>query len=68
MLKRLLRAKGVAFDEIDVADDVEKRRWLRGATGQMTVPQLFIDGKSYGGYTDAVALDRAGELDPLLGH
>jgi glutaredoxin 3 len=67
MLKRLLRSKGVAFQELDVADDHEKRRWLRGVTGQSTVPQLFIDGAPHGGYSDAAALDRAGELDRLLG-
>ena len=67
MLKRLMRAKGVVFEEFDVARDSEKRRWLASATGRRTVPQLFIDGQPHGGYTDAVALDRAGELDRLLG-
>jgi glutaredoxin 3 len=67
MAKRLLTQKGVAFREIDVANDGEKRRWLVEATGQRTVPQVFIAGKPYGGFTDIAALDRAGKLDPLLG-
>jgi len=67
MLKKLLRTKNVTFEEVDVATDWKKRQWLEAATGQRTVPQLFIDGQSYGGYTDAVALDRTGELDRLLG-
>jgi glutaredoxin 3 len=67
MLKRLMRSKGVAFQEFNVAGDFEKRRWLAGATGRRTVPQLFIDGQARGGYTDALALDRSGELDRLLG-
>ena len=67
MAKRLLTQKGVAFQEIDVANDSDKRRWLVEATGQRTVPQVFIGGKPYGGFTDIAALDRAGELDPLLG-
>jgi glutaredoxin 3 len=67
MAKRLMREKGVAFEEIDVAVDQDKRRWLVETTGQRTVPQVFIDGKAYGGYTDIAALDRKGELDPLLG-
>lgn len=67
MAKRLMREKGVAFDEVDVAQDFDKRRWLVERTGQRTVPQVFIDGNPYGGYTDLVALDRKGELDPLLG-
>ncbi len=67
MAKRLMREKGVAFEEIDVANDTERRRWLVQVTGQRTVPQVFIGGKPYGGYTDIAALDRKGELDPLLG-
>jgi glutaredoxin 3 len=67
MAKRLMREKGVAFAEIDVATDPDKRKWLVETTGQRTVPQIFIDGKPYGGFTDLAALDRKGELDPLLG-
>jgi glutaredoxin 3 len=66
MLKRLMQSKSVVFEEIDVSEDVQKRRWLAAQTGQRTVPQLFIDDRSYGGYTEAVALDRRGELDRLL--
>lgn len=65
--KRLLNEKGVAYEEIDVAHDDAKRAWLVKETGQRTVPQIFIDGKPYGGYTDIAALDRQGKLDPLLG-
>ena len=65
--KALLDGKGVRYEEIDVQGDPEKRAWLRQATGQHTVPQVFIDGRSYGGFTDIEALDRRGELDPLLG-
>ena len=64
--KMLLKKKGVAFKEIDVSDDPAKRAWLRQATGQHTVPQIFIGGKSVGGSDDLHALDRAGQLDPLL--
>ncbi|MDB4988074.1 MAG: glutaredoxin 3 [Myxococcaceae bacterium] len=67
MAKRLMREKGVAFEEIDVAADTDKRRWLVETTGQRTVPQVFIDGKPYGGFTDIAALDRKGELNALLG-
>jgi glutaredoxin 3 len=66
MAKRLLKQKGVEFQEIDVAFDDEKRRWLTETTGQRTVPQIFIGGKPYGGFTDIAALDKQGKLDPLL--
>lgn len=65
--KGLLKRKGVAFTEIDVSDDPETRAWLVRTTGMRTVPQIFIDGKPVGGCDDIHALDRAGELDKLLG-
>ncbi len=67
MALELFRQKGVEFENIDVDGDREKRAWLREATGQTTVPQVFIGGVSYGGYSDVSALDRQGKLDPLLG-
>lgn len=64
--KRLFERKGVAFEEIDVTLDHPKRDWLVATTGQRTVPQIFIEGKPYGGFTDVSALDKKGELDKLL--
>ena len=32
-----------------------------------TVPQMFLDGKSIGGYDDLAQLNATGELDRLLG-
>ncbi|MDP9033706.1 MAG: glutaredoxin 3 [Myxococcota bacterium] len=62
MAKRLLSARAIAFEEIDVSRDEAKRQWLVEATGRRTVPQVFIDGKSVGGYEEIAALDRAGQL------
>jgi glutaredoxin 3 len=62
---RLLKQKGVELEQVD-AEDSKTRRWLRDVTGRATVPQIFIDGKSVGGYTDIRALDERGELDRLL--
>lgn len=64
--KMLLNKKGVAFKEIDVSNDPAKRQWLLQASGQRTVPQIFIGGKAVGGSDDLAALDRAGKLDGLL--
>lgn len=64
--KALLKKKGVAFTEIDVSNDDEKRDWLVATTRQRTVPQIFINQKSVGGCDDLYDLDRAGELDDLL--
>jgi len=62
----LLQRKGVAFREVDVSNDPEARERLLQQTGQRTVPQIFINGASVGGYDDIALLDRRGALDPLL--
>ncbi len=64
--KALLQKKGVAYEEIDVEGDDARRVWLVEATGQMTVPQIFVDGRSLGGFSDVDALDRKGKLEPIL--
>lgn len=65
--KRLLLAKGVAFEEIDVSGDPELRAaMMERAHGRYTVPQIFIDGEHIGGSDDLHALDRIGKLDPML--
>ena len=65
--KRLLTAKGASFTEFDVSRDPAKRTEMtQRAPGSRTVPQIFIDGKPFGGFDDINALDRAGKLDPLL--
>lgn len=63
--KRLLDARGLAYSEVNIGSDFEKRKWLIETTGQRTVPQIFIGDKSIGGYTELVALDRSGELVKL---
>lgn len=65
-VKRLLTAKGVPYSEVDVSGDHATRRWLAETSGQRTVPQVFIEGRPYGGYTDLLKLDRQGQLDGIL--
>lgn len=64
--KQLLRRKNVDFTEIRVEGRPDLRSFLVTATRQRTVPQIFINGRSVGGFTDIDALDRQGELDRLL--
>jgi glutaredoxin 3 len=64
--KALLDRKGVTYQEIDAEGDDAIRAWLAEATGQKTVPQVFVDGRSLGGFSDIDALDKAGKLDPIL--
>ena len=64
--KSLLRGKTVDFLEINVEDRPDLRSWLRSASGQTTVPQVFVNNRAVGGYSDISELDRAGQLDKLL--
>ncbi len=64
--KALLRSKNVDFEEIDVTSDKNLRELAEKSSGRRTVPQIFIDGKSIGGYDDIKQLEEAGELDRLL--
>ncbi len=66
MAERLLRQRGIAFREVDVSRDPETRQWLIGASGQRTVPQIFIGDRSIGGFQELAALDRRGELVRLV--
>ena len=66
--KALLRRKGVDYVEIDVDRDPNLRQqMMQRAGGRRTVPQIFVDGRHVGGSDDLAALERAGELDALLG-
>ena len=66
--KALLERKGVPFREIRVDEDpAERQAMLERSRGQRTVPQIFIGDRHVGGFDDLYALEKAGELDPLLG-
>jgi len=67
MAEKLLVAKGVQDLEkvrVDLAPD--RRAEMMDRTGRRTVPQIYIGETYVGGYDDLAALDRAGQLDPLL--
>ena len=64
--KRLLKERGIAYDEIDVSDDADLRMdVIRRSGGRRTVPQIFIDGAPIGGFEELAALDAAGKLAGL---
>ena len=64
--KHVLNKRGIAYREIDVDGDDEKRAWLVKVTGRRTVPQIFIGDEPIGGFDELRALDRTGELDRKL--
>ena len=65
--ERLLRDRGVAqIAKVRVDLEPARREEMVRRTGSRTVPQIYIGARHIGGYDDLVALDRAGELMPLL--
>jgi glutaredoxin 3 len=65
--KKLLRKKGVSFQDIDVMMHPDRRKEMtRRAQGATSVPQIFIDNEHVGGCDDLMALDRSGALDVML--
>jgi glutaredoxin 3 len=64
----LLARKGASFQEIKIDEDPAQRElMLQRSGGRHTVPQIFIGERHVGGFDDLAALDRADELDKLLG-
>ncbi len=65
--KQLLAQRGVQqIDEIRVDLHPAERATMVEITGRRTVPQIFIGERHIGGCDELVALDRRGELAPLL--
>ncbi len=65
--RRLLKNKGVEYTEISVGGDRALWKEMEQRSGRNTVPQIFINGESMGGYDDIAALDHQGKLDQKLG-
>lgn len=63
--KDLLNRKKIAFEEINLDGKDQELAELRARTGQRTVPQIFIDDRLIGGFTELAALDAKGELEEL---
>ena len=66
MAKELLSARHIAFNEIRVDLNESKRDEMMRLSNRRTVPQIFINDQSIGGYDDLAALAKSGKLDGLL--
>ena len=64
--KALLRSKQLEYEEIDITSDAEGEQEMIERSQRRTVPQIFIDEQSVGGYDDLAQLNATGELDRLL--
>jgi glutaredoxin len=60
--KRLLKEKGLSYDEVDIEEEGMTREDLFEKTGGRTVPQIVIEGKTIGGYDKLLELESNGML------
>jgi glutaredoxin 3 len=65
LAKELLDARELDYEEISLDDEPAFRQLLHDRTGRWTVPQILVDGRPVGGYTELWRLDRQGMLDDL---
>jgi glutaredoxin 3 len=63
--KALLDQNDIPYEEILLDEDASFRAKLVELTGNWTVPQILIDGRPIGGYTELWQLMKAGGLDEL---
>lgn len=63
---KLLADKNADFTEIEAGMDPDKRREMMDRSGRTTFPQIFVGERHIGGHDDLMAIEHAGELDPLL--
>ena len=64
--KQLLDDKNVIYKEIDIEQNGISRDDLYDITGGRSVPQIIINEKVIGGYSELFYLNQSGELDKLL--
>jgi len=62
MAKRELKKRGIEFEERKIGDSWTKEQLLEEVPNARTIPQIVIDGKVIGGYTE---LMKSGVLDTL---
>lgn len=66
MAKALLASKNIPFEEVRVDVDAKKLEEMMRLSNRRTLPQIFINDQSIGGYDDLAALVKSGKLDGLL--
>jgi glutaredoxin 3 len=64
--KQLLDARGIEYDEVNLAKDPVGRTELLERTGMMSFPQVLVGDALVGGFQETIAADRSGRLAELL--
>ena len=64
--KNLLAELNIDFEEINIEEENISREDLQEISGKYTVPQIVINNKCIGGYTQLLYLHQNNELDKIL--
>ncbi len=64
--KGMLASRGVEFEEVNLSKDPEGRLELVAKTGMMSFPQIVVDDRLIGGFSELLAAEESGRLDELL--
>lgn len=64
--KQLLENEGLSYQEIHVDQDAEQLKVMVERSGLRTVPQIFINGQSIGGFDSLKKLKDTGQLYSLI--
>lgn len=57
---------GVAYDSVDVLQDMEIRQGIKSYSDWPTIPQLYVKGEFVGGSDIMMEMFEAGELQTLM--
>ncbi len=57
---------GVAFESVDVLQDMDIRQGIKGFSDWPTIPQLYVKGEFLGGSDIMMEMFEAGELQALM--
>ena len=57
---------GVAYDSVDVLQDMEIRQGIKAYSDWPTIPQLYVKGEFLGGSDIMMEMFEAGELQQLM--
>ncbi len=57
---------GVAYDSVDVLQDMEVRQGIKDFSDWPTIPQLYVKGEFVGGSDIMMEMYEAGELEQMM--
>ena len=64
--KRFFDEMNLSYDEINIEKENISREQLAEMTGGHTVPQIVINDKCIGGFSDLLSVNQSGKLKDIL--